>query len=200
MEALRDASLEEYILGLLLCFGAPTIKGLKAASLLNLRRDGEDVCSFWNGHSRKWLEPLGIEGLMLNDGMGARNALVMIYRRDILEQALQDKTASDILKALGYPLQDLDGCLKYLCGRYRAEFPHEIGLFLDYPPRDVQGFMEHREAKSLTSGYWKVYGNVHRARRTFRRYQRAEREAARLWMSECGFIRKREHDPFREAR
>ena len=93
--------------------------------------------------------------------------------------------------ALGYPLPDLDVCLDYLCDRYRVEFPHEIGLFLDYPPEDVRGFMEDRSAKSLAVGYWKVYGNVRKARRTFRRYRRAERDAARWLMSENNFSGKR---------
>lgn len=191
MEAIRDRDLEEYVRGLLLCFGAPTIRGLKAASLINLRRDGEDVCSLWNAHSAEWLTPFGVEWVLLNEGTAGRNALVMIYRRDMLERALNDDAAAEILRALGYPLPELDACLDYLLERYRLEFPHEIGLFLDYPPEDVRGFMEDGGAKSLAVGYWKVYGNVRKARRTFRRYRRAERDAARLLMSGKGLMEKR---------
>ena len=200
MEAIRDAGVEEYVRGLLLCFGAPTIKGLKAASLINFQRDGEDIYSFWKSHGEELSGPLGVEGLLLNEGTNSRNALVMIYRLDILEQALKEETATAILTELGYPLPDLDACLEHLRGRYRVEFPHEIGLFLNYPPEDVRGFMEHREAKSLEAGYWKVYGNVNKARRTFRRYRRAERDAARFWMSGNGFVKKRGRDLANKSR
>ena len=81
----------------------------------------------------------------------------------------------------------LDACLEHLQKRFRLEFPHEIGLFLDYPPEDVRGFLEHRGAESLAVGYWKVYGNVEKARRAFRRYRRAECDAARSLLNGNGF-------------
>ena len=84
MEVLRDADLEEYVREVLLCLGAPTIRGLKAASLLNLRRRGEDVYSLWNIRGTEWLRPFGVEWLLLNEGMASQNALVMIYRRNQL--------------------------------------------------------------------------------------------------------------------
>ena len=199
-DSIRGAELEEYVRGLLLCFGAPTIRCLKAASLINFQREGEDVHSFWEAHETELLGTLGIEGLLLNEGTASRNALVMIYRRDLLARVLKDETAAAILAELDYPLQDMDACLEHLRNRYRVEFPHEIGLFLDYPPEDVLGFMENREAKSLASGYWKVYGNVRKARRTFRLYRRAERDAARLWISENSFVRKRGYGLQSQAR
>ena len=29
-------------------------------------------------------------------------------------------------------------------GDESGEFPHEVGLFLSYPPEDVKGFIDHR--------------------------------------------------------
>ena len=184
LESLRGAELEEYVRGILFCFGAPTIKGLKAATLINFKRGDEDVRSVWDTHAADWLAPLGVEWLLLDrDDSNSQSALVMLYRRDILERALADRGAAEILTSLGYPLPDLERCLNCLRARYRLEFPHEIGLFLDYPPEDVRGFMERREAKGHIDGYWKVYGSVKKARRTSQRYRRAEREAARALMS-----------------
>ena len=37
-------------------------------------------------------------------------------------------------------------------------FPHEVGLFLGYPPEDVRGFMECRAKGFRCVGCWKVYG------------------------------------------
>ena len=51
-------------------------------------------------------------------------------------------------------------------------FPHEVGLFLSYPPEDVRGFIEHRGHGSKCEGCWKVYGDAKRARATFRAYKK----------------------------
>lgn len=53
-------------------------------------------------------------------------------------------------------------------------FPHEIGLFLGYPPEDVEGFMQHR-TDVLCVSTWKVYGNLEAAQRTFARYKKCTR-------------------------
>ena len=55
--------------------------------------------------------------------------------------------------------------------RMDGEFPHEIGLFLSYPPEDVRGFIENRAANYKLVGTWKVYGDVDKARETFKRYR-----------------------------
>ena len=53
------------------------------------------------------------------------------------------------------------------------DFPHEIGLFLSYPPEDVKGFLEHRPCKCV--GCWKVYENEEAAKKTFAKYKACTR-------------------------
>ena len=177
MESIRETDTEKYLKAVLFCFGAPTIRGLKAATLINLKRRGEDVRALWEARGEEWLRPLGVEAVLLNGGMTAaedRNALVMLYRRELLEEVLALENVRDILSERGYAFPfGIEDCLGHLRRRFLVEFPHEIGLFLGYPPEDVRGFLEHRGAKSLAVGYWKVYGNVEKARRAFRRYCRA---------------------------
>ena len=62
-------------------------------------------------------------------------------------------------------------CLRRLFERLRTSeaFPHEIGLFLGYPPEDVEGFIAQRTCAKCV-GCWKVYGDVERAQRLFARY------------------------------
>ena len=50
-------------------------------------------------------------------------------------------------------------------------FPHEIGLFLGYPPEDVAGFMTHQGKHCKCVGCWKVYGDEAAARRQFAAYK-----------------------------
>ena len=180
MEHIRNYDTENFIRSMLYCFCAPTIKGLKAASLINFRRNkDENIRSSWKSNADMWLSPFGLEWILLGEHSGDDSALVLIYRRELLAKALGCDGACGILAEHGYPLHDVDACLECLKCRFCSGFPHEIGLFLDYPPEDVRGFIEGRCAKSSCPGYWKVYGDVRKAQRTFRKYRRAECEAAR---------------------
>ena len=185
MEYIKTADTENFIRGMLYCFCAPTIKGIKSATLINFRRrKGENIREIWTLHAEEWLSPLGLEWLLLDECSRNDNALVLVYRRGLLAKALGCDKACDILRSHGYPLHDVDACLECLRGKFRDSFPHEIGLFLDYPPDDVRGFMEDRCAENLASpGYWKVYGNPDEARRVFSEYRKAECEAALLIMA-----------------
>ena len=49
------------------------------------------------------------------------------------------------------------------------EFPHEIGLFLGYPPADVEGFIAHKGAGFLACGGWKAYADPKGALQAFQR-------------------------------
>ena len=65
-------------------------------------------------------------------------------------------------------------CIVSLIGHlmHDQQFPHEIGLFLGYPPEDVQGFMKDCHAGVKCVGCWKVYGDEERSRKLFARYKR----------------------------
>ena len=75
---------------------------------------------------------------------------------------------------VGYTGTDLGDLLDQLAYRLRTqpEFPHEIGLFLGYPLRDVVGFIENRGRNFTCCGYWKSYGDPTRARAYFTRCRR----------------------------
>ena len=183
MEYIRNSDAENFVKSMLFCFAAPTIKGLKAGCLINFQRhhkQGEDLRKVWKVNADKWLKPLGLNWLLLNDKKGLKNALVLIYKRELLERALGCNGACKILADKGYPLNDVEGCLKCLKEKFCDGCPHEVGLFLSYPPYDVMCFMNNKKSENqLERSYWKVYGNVKKAKRTFRKYKRAEYDAAR---------------------
>ena len=188
MKHIKDLSTEDFIKSMLCCFAAQTIRGIKASCLINFkRRKNENIRTSWIEHADEWLSPLGLEWILLSQTHEHNNALVLIYRRESLARILCcDKTCC-ILKEYGYPLCNVDECLECLRKRISScpeNFPHEIGLFLDYPPDDVRGFIEKKEAKNLSCPcYWKVYGNAEEARKRFMKYKQAEYDAARLIMS-----------------
>ena len=86
-----------------------------------------------------------------------------------------------MLSSLGYDPARPENCLRRLSGRIREakQFPHEIGLFLSYPPEDVRGFMEHREEGCKCVGCWKVYGDEQAAKRRFAQYDRCTKSYLR---------------------
>ena len=107
-------------------------------------------------------------------GKGCIRALIYIYRPGRLQSDLDVEEAKDILLRFGYEESSLDGCISRLEDRiYECdEFPHEVGLFLGYPPEDVKGFIELGGRNSKASGYWKVYGDVDRAQKQFERFSK----------------------------
>lgn len=102
--------------------------------------------------------------------------LLLVYRPDRMQADLQVPAAAELLHACGYP-EGLRRRLAFLRERILREdgFPHEIGLFLGYPPCDVRGFIEQGGKGSKFTGYWKVYGDVYAAKRLFDRFRRCSR-------------------------
>ena len=103
---------------------------------------------------------------------------LLFYDRERLERYLEKEEHQEFLRAYGYEGRELPEKLQLLAERYEGyqkrggEFPHEIGLFLEYPLEDIEGFILHQGKDALECGYWKVYGNVDRAREVFRLYDR----------------------------
>ena len=65
--------------------------------------------------------------------------------------------------------------------RQGGEFPHEVGVFLGYPPEDVDGFIGNRACGHKCVGCWKVYGEEEAARKTFAKYQKCTRVYCEQW-------------------
>ncbi|MEA4955834.1 MAG: DUF3793 family protein [Pseudoflavonifractor sp.] len=96
-------------------------------------------------------------------------------RQEEFERALECPAARAILQEAGYPV---GGTLPHLLRRLMErmekakDFPHEIGLFLDYPPEDVEGFLNDPGGMGCQlCGCWKVYHDAEGARRRFRQFR-----------------------------
>ena len=101
-------------------------------------------------------------------------ALIYVYRPSRLSCDLQGHTACGLLEKCGYCMESPGHCLIHLISRMKEceEFPHEVGLFLGYPPEDVCGFIENRAENCKCVGCWKVYGNACEAQKTFAKYKK----------------------------
>ena len=149
---------------------APTLASLKTGSLFSCPFESEMQVFSGVRELNRRLGSKGLRALPMRRRDG--RCLVYVYRPRKLAHDLSDARARRILADMDYPSGNPDGCLKRLWERLRTseEFPHEIGLFLGYPPEDVDGFIRRR-ADAKCVGCWKVYGDVERARRLFSQYE-----------------------------
>jgi len=173
----------------LIQFCAPTLAGIKSASLFSCCCESrkqflEDVRRL-----NRILTPKGLRliPLRLRDG----KALVYLYRPDRLGKDLRSREAQALLRENGYTEADTVRCLSQLRRKLQTQdtFPHEIGLFLSYPPEDVRGFMDNGAENSAYTGCWKVYGDVEKARRIFRSYHHCRECYSRQWTKGAPFER-----------
>ena len=153
---------------------APTLAGMKPGSIFcfnhsPLEVSRQKVCQ-WN----KQLAPFGLTVQILLERPGSSSVIVFVYRRDRLEQMLSDDAYQSFLAKTGYAGTSLDGLLEQLAYRLRTqlEFPHEIGVFLGYPLRDVIGFIENHGRNFTCCGFWKSYGDPAEMQVCFACYRR----------------------------
>ncbi len=79
-----------------------------------------------------------------------------------------------------------------LAQRFMEECPHEIGIFLGYPLKDVQDYIKYAGQKYLLNGYWKVYHDPIRALQTFQNYDLAKIKIYdRKWRLEFIFLKRK---------
>ena len=151
---------------------SPTLAGIKTGNLVTVKvRDKRKLY----GEIRKLNKTLTSKGLRAvpvrqTDGY----ALIYLYRPDYLAKDISKPDVSEILRNKGYTCDNADICVMQLIEHLSKDscFPHEIGLFLGYPVADVKGFMEDSRKGVKLVGYWKVYGDKEKAKRTFNDYRR----------------------------
>lgn len=158
---------------------APTLAGIKTGSLFTCPYSSkEEVVSSLSDLNRKLLSK-GLRVLPLR--FSENRALIYLYRPKRLESDLRQAESARILQSLGYGCAGSEQCLVRLSRKLRAQedFPHEIGLFLGYPPADVCGFMEGKPCKCV--GCWKVYTDEATARYKFAQYRKCTKIYQAAW-------------------
>ena len=151
---------------------APTLAGLKTGSLFNCRYEQQEVLLREVAQLNRELRPRGLRILPLR--FFGKRVLLYLYRPEKLKHDLRQRLAQPILAEAGYKNADCAACIRRLICRLReaGDFPHEVGLFLGYPPEDVRGFIENQAQNYKLAGDWKVYGDPDDARRVFARYKK----------------------------
>ena len=164
-------------------YGAPTLAGIKTGNLFTcpFADRGQTMKEF-----RRLNRELGPKGLrVLPMRYSDKRVLVYLFRPERLEKDLSAAGAAELLERAGYRHENATQCVAELIRRLNSlggEFPHEIGLFLSYPPEDVRGFIDNKGECSKCVGCWKVYGDEKKARDTFDRYKNCTAEYMKRYM------------------
>ena len=160
---------------------APVLAGIKTGNLFSfLFEDREKLLE----DMRKINHQLASKGIRIMPlAFDGNRVLLYVFRPDSLQEDLNRNEAAELLNEFGYKAHSYNRCLSLLRSRLRKnkEFPHEIGLFLSYPPEDVKGFIENHASNCKLLGYWKVYGDEKKARELFARYKRCTETYCRRW-------------------
>lgn len=149
---------------------APTLAGLKPASLFRWHAEHKRLLV----ELKRWNQRLQTAGVRIRRLQEQPTfSLIYVYRPILLQQYLQDETVNSFLREFGYTGKSLDADLRQLQRRLseHAGFPHEIGLFLGYPLKDVCGFIQNEGQNFQYNGYWKVYDDSSSAKRQFSAYR-----------------------------
>ena len=151
---------------------APTFAGLKTGNLFRISYADIEVFREELRRLNGILKKKGLRAVPVR--MTAEFALVYLYRPDFLKRDLGCEEAARLLTSLGYEPQSVNRSVAFLARMMREKevFPHEVGLFLGYPPEDVLGFMKSSREGVKCVGCWKVYGDETKARAAFWRFQR----------------------------
>ena len=160
---------------------APTLAGLKTGNLFTCVFAGERDMKECLRHFNRRLCKKGLRLLPIRYRDG--RALIYVYRPSHLARDLEVPDAKEILRSCGYACEHPLHCVTKLVARIKEseEFPHEIGLFLGYPPEDVYGFIENRPNSCKCVGTWKVDGDEHRARKLFAKYKKCTGVYTQRW-------------------
>ena len=160
---------------------SPTLAGMKTGNMFTCAyTEPQEVKAYIRSLNQRLMHK-GLRVLPLR--YSGQRVLIYVYRPSHLTRDLQDELANALLTERGYPCLTPERRILHLMERLKesAEFPHEIGLFLGYPPEDVYGFIANKPDSCICTGFWKVYGNAEEAKKTFDKYKKCTDVYSRCW-------------------
>jgi hypothetical protein len=184
---LFEENLFPLLLKIILYHCAPTIKGLKPASLISFNQLHNSY-RLWREYSPQQFAN-HLNRLHLNPNIQfheihqkpANYSLVLFYNPELLTAVLRVQANRQFMADLGYrPDFNIIDHLHHLSGRFVLTFPHELGIFLGIPVHDVKSFIKNRGKNYIFNQYWKVYQNPQQAKKIFAAFDGAKQELLNL--------------------
>ncbi|AGA70748.1 hypothetical protein Desdi_3356 [Desulfitobacterium dichloroeliminans LMG P-21439] len=181
-QVLDELNDKEFLLYKIKYYAAPTIAGIKPSTLMAFTNLKRNTYALWEYYKDEVCAPLGIRYYEL--WQKRDRIFVLFYKDEVLVEYLSGRENRKFLQGLGYNgTKALEDDLVMLEKRYQISCPHELGLFLGYPLKDVITFMEDKGEPCLASKYWKVYRDIEKALQTFNAYDKEREKVIETVMS-----------------
>lgn len=174
----KERKLEFHIV----CQCAPVLKGIKISNIVTIQSGTWKAVRRTLGGSRVICVPLFL---------GKEKDVIFLYRYEEMAEYLKKENVRKFLEEYGYVNPTVESVIFKLRRRYqdysegKIGFPHELGVLLEYPLEDVQGFIENQGKNCLLCRYWKVYHNKERAKEIFRKYDEVRECAMKEMIAGC---------------
>lgn len=169
----KSADKVKYVVGI---HCAPVLLGVKTANTISVYKT--DL-----GLLLGIISETGLFALKLYECK--EKCILFIYREDLIHRHLEKKDVRLFLTDYGYfSMMNTEKYLYKLVQKFQEyarkerEFPHELGVFLQYPIEDMKGFIRNSGKNYLSCGYWKVYQNEKYAKEAFENYDNAKKTVA----------------------
>lgn len=145
---------------------AEVLAGSKPANLVRIpdrkRRCGRNLFKLWQRYHLDLLENSRLSFHVLSDERSG--VLVLFYDAQLLQQRLKSRSGQSFLRRFGYRQpSDLVTTLEHLSQRFSLDCPHEVGVFLGYPLKDVAGFCQQGTKVHTAQCQWKIFGPARRS-------------------------------------
>lgn len=189
MRRLSPLDDSQYLAGVLAYHAAPTLGGIKPASLLRPVSRTRDFRAALPSAAAFLRASFDVEVAHLSDSGPGR--LLLIYNGGRVAECFECPGAVDIFEEAGYrPARPPtpEAIIGQIAERCRGgAFPHEIGVVLGYPPDDVRCFIRGETGNARCAGCWRSNLDPERSARSMRRFRRAKRTVAKI-LAENGFV------------
>lgn len=166
----------------IVCQCAPVLKGIKISNIVTIAAGAWKTIKRTLAGSRIICVPLF---------MGREKDVIFLYRYEEMAEHLKNENVRKFMEEYGYINPTVESVIFRLRRRYqdysegKTGFPHELGVLLEYPLEDVQGFIQNQGKNCLLCKYWKVYHNKERAKEIFQQYDQVRECAMKEMIAGC---------------
>lgn len=170
----RDNSIN-FLTKLILLNGSPLLLGCKPACTITFNNQGKHVntLALWDTYNSVICCNSKLEFFELC--RSSNHVLILMFDRKKLSLALSRHDISSFLFSLGYKTgSSVEEMLSTLKGNFIYSFPHEIGVFLGLPLKDVLGFMGLNDLELSCCRGWKIYGETESSMKLYRHYEKCK--------------------------
>lgn len=149
---------------------APIVLGVKPSELLNVAQVEKDL---WEEFKSLFMKNQELKVKEIRELNGRLQ--VIFFQSRVLDSVLREESIQDFLGTMSYPKKySLESYLNLLKKRIISDdFPHEVGVFLGYPLKDVLGFMGILTLPYRETMGWRIYGDEKPSIEVYSKYAQA---------------------------